>query len=430
MLDRTIPPKTGTFEHLSIPGESIEKTPGGITLHIVDNGTLPVNRVCLLWNYGNSMGAYDGCAAIAGFIPELIREGSSNIDGATLAETIDFNGAWLRARSADNYSLIDLISLNHTTPHLLDILSDIFCNASLPEKAFEALRTKAARRRELQLSKVSVLSQERACELINGYKHPYLNTDTVDQINNVSYSDIISAYNKGTKHSDIHVFVGGQIDESLHSVLRNFCEKIRPNETELHKFQLVNMNPEPAQTIHIDVPGSLQNSLSASIPTPSRNNPDYIDLRLAIIGLGGYFGSRLMSNIREEKGLTYGISASLLGMQEGAHAQINAQYAIGNTQQVIDEIRHELQVLASQPMPIDELTRLKRFVTSNLAATLDSPFSISDYYQNQLLVGTPADYFDSQFKCINSLTPERIMHIASKYLNPDDMRIVTAGSHV
>jgi predicted Zn-dependent peptidase len=117
-------------------------------------------------------------------------------------------------------------------------------------------------------------------------------------------------------------------------------------------------------------------------------------------------------------------------MQEGAHAQINAQYAIGNTQQVIDEIRHELQVLASQPMPIDELTRLKRFVTSNLAATLDSPFSISDYYQNQLLVGTPADYFDSQFKCINSLTPERIMQIASKYLNPDDMRIVTAGSHV
>jgi predicted Zn-dependent peptidase len=210
--------------------------------------------------------------------------------------------------------------------------------------------------------------------------------------------------------------------------VRNFGHSLRAQLSDPFNFEIVKMAPEAAQWKRIEVPGTLQNSLSASIPTISRDHADYINLRLTIIALGGYFGSRLMSNIREEKGLTYGISASLLGMREGAHAQINAQYATGNSQRVIDEVRHELQVLATQPMPDDELTRLKRFIMSNLASTLDSPFSIVDYYQNQVLVGTPNDYFDAQFKCINSLSAETIMRMASQYLNPDDMRIVTAGS--
>jgi predicted Zn-dependent peptidase len=430
MLDRKTPPATRPFEHLSIPAEAVEEMPGGVTLHIVDNGTLPVNRICVLWNYGMSMAASKGCGTVAEFIPELIREGSAKIDGATLAETIDFNGAWIRSRSADQYSLIDLISLNRTTPQLLDILSDIFCNAVLPENAFEALRTKSLRRRELQLSKVSTLSQEGASKLIAGNAHPYLNPDTPDSIAAITYADIVDAYRVGTRQCKIHVYIGGRVDNDMLQAVRGFCQAISPEQHPLLHLDTVCMKPEPVQWQHIEVPGSLQNSLSASIPTISREHPDYINLRLTTIALGGYFGSRLMSNIREDKGLTYGISASLMGMREGAHAQINAQYATGNDQLVIDEVRHELQVLATQPMCDDELTRLKRFVTSNLAGTLDSPFSIVDYYQNQLLVGTPANYFDEQFRCINELNAEKIMQMAATYLNPDEMRIVTAGSPI
>jgi predicted Zn-dependent peptidase len=430
MLDRTTPPATREFEHLSIPAETVEQVTDGVTLHIIDNGDLPVNRICVLWNYGLNMAAKDGCSAVAEFIPELIREGSAKIDGATLAETIDFNGAWLRARGADHYSLIDLISLNHTTPQLLDIFSDVFCNAALPENAFDAILTKSVRRRQLQLSKVATLSQECASTLMCGTGHPYLNPDSVEQIERVRYADVVRAYNIGTKHSDIHVYIGGRVDSQLLQAVRTFSLSLRPTPTEKFIFPLAKMQPEPIQRQHINVPGSLQNSLSASIPTISREHPDYINLRLTTIALGGYFGSRLMSNIREEKGLTYGISAALMGMREGAHMQINAQYATGNDQQVIDEVRHELQVLATQPMPADELTRLKRFAASNLAGTLDSPFSIVDYYQNQLLVGTPSNYFDEQFRCVNELTADTIMLMAQKYLNPDEMRIVTAGSPI
>jgi predicted Zn-dependent peptidase len=290
------------------------------------------------------------------------------------------------------------------------------------------MRVKSMHRRELQLSKVSTLAQEAACKLINGNSHPYLNADTTEQIAKVTYDDVVRAYNIGTKQSKINIYVGGRIDSDLLNAVRSFGANLRPVVTNPFNFEQVDMQPEAAQWQRIEVKSSLQNALSASIPTITRNHPDYVNLRLVIIALGGYFGSRLMSNIREEKGLTYGISASLLGMREGAHAQINAQFATGHNQEVIDEVRHELRVLATEPMGDEELTRLKRFVTSNLATTLDSPFALVDYYQNQALVGTPADYFDTQFKCINALNAETIMRIASQYLNPDEMRIVTAGS--
>jgi predicted Zn-dependent peptidase len=252
----------------------------------------------------------------------------------------------------------------------------------------------------------------------------------VEQIAAISYQDVVKAYNLGTKHSKINIYIGGRIDEALLKAVRTFSANLRPTLADDFKFEIADMQPEPTQWQRIEVEHSLQNALSASIPTITRNHPDYINLRLTVIALGGYFGSRLMSNIREEKGLTYGISSVLMGMREGAHAQINAQFATGHSQEVIDEVHHELQVLATEPMGDEELTRLKRFVTSNLASTLDSPFAIMDYYQNQALVGTPDDYFDAQFRCINTLNAETIMRMASQYLNPDEMRIVTAGSLV
>jgi predicted Zn-dependent peptidase len=430
MLDRSIAPKTRTFEHLTIPPQVVEEMPGGVTLHIVDNGSLPVNRVCVMWNYGTAMGAMNGSRTIAEYVPELMREGSKTIDGATLAETIDFNGAWLRSRSTDHHAYIDLISLNHTTAKLLDLLTDIFNNASLPENAFDALHTKAVRRRQIELSKVSTLAEEAVAKLMFGAKHPYLNAESVEQIASVTYQDVVKAYELGTQHSKIDVYIGGRIDEQTLQTIRNFCRNLRPNLSNACEYKLVDMTPEAAQWQRIEVESSLQNALAAGIPAIKRDHPDYVNLRLVVIALGGYFGSRLMSNIREEKGLTYGISSALMGMREGAHTQINAQYATGNSQQVIDEVRNELRQLATEPMGNDELTRLKRFVTTNLAATLDSPFAIMDYYQNQVIVGTPSDYFATQFACINALNAETIMRIATQYLNPDDMRIVTAGGLV
>jgi len=145
------------------------------------------------------------------------------------------------------------------------------------------------------------------------------------------------------------------------------------------------------------------------------------------MALGGYFGSRLMMNVREEKGLTYGISSYLLGCREGSYVTIAAQCDCDNTALVIDEIKAEMRRLADNPPQGEELSRLKLHAATSLAEILDTPASIMGYYANRLYVGTPDDYFESQQAAINALSGEIIAEMASRYLQPDMLSVVVAG---
>jgi predicted Zn-dependent peptidase len=145
------------------------------------------------------------------------------------------------------------------------------------------------------------------------------------------------------------------------------------------------------------------------------------------MALGGYFGSRLMSNIREEKGLTYGISASLCGNYEGAYVEIDAQCDASFVEQVVEESRKEIASLWENPPRDEELHRIKLRVWSSLASIADTPFATSDYYITRRIVGTTDSYFQDQMEALKNLTSHRIAEIAKKHLNPDALTVAIAG---
>jgi predicted Zn-dependent peptidase len=162
-------------------------------------------------------------------------------------------------------------------------------------------------------------------------------------------------------------------------------------------------------------------------PTIPRSHKDYIPLRIAVMALGGYFGSRLMTSIREEKGLTYGISAALEGSHEAANITINAQCDPAYVDEVISQTFAEIERLANEPMPREELEALIQYLSSALAVTLDSPLSIADHYITQLTVGTPPDYFEQQFNVLGAITPATIAEMTSKYIKPELFATFVAG---
>ncbi len=188
------------------------------------------------------------------------------------------------------------------------------------------------------------------------------------------------------------------------------------------------MRPEEPQTRRITKEGAFQDAIAAGMPGPDRSHSDYIALRLTVMALGGYFGSRLMLNIREEKGLTYGINAALMGTPEGSMLNIAAQCDGRSTDTVISEIGAEMRRMVTDPPTGEELRRLKLHASTDLAEILDTPTSIMGYYANRLYVGTPDDYFERQQKAIETLSPDIISEMAARYLDPSRLTIVTAGS--
>lgn len=183
----------------------------------------------------------------------------------------------------------------------------------------------------------------------------------------------------------------------------------------------------PPATSVTDRPESLQSAVVLSIPAIARTHPDYNFLRLTVTALGGYFGCRLMTNIREDKGYTYGITASLIGSHDGSYITVSAQCDKRYTEALIDEVRNELRGMVTRPLGADELSRLRFNAASDLASTLDSPMNMMDYYELQQTVGTPPGYFDARQDALADITPEIICAISQKYLDPDALRISIAG---
>ena len=143
--------------------------------------------------------------------------------------------------------------------------------------------------------------------------------------------------------------------------------------------------------------------------------------------LGGFFGSRLTSNIREDKGYTYGINAGLFGMREGGQIVVSTQCDPAYVGRVADEVRNELSRLRTDGFSESEIANMRKFVTSQLASILESPFTISDNYQLQQVCGTPDDYFRQQFQTVNAIDSDKLTLMAQRYIDLDHLYIVNAG---
>ena len=143
--------------------------------------------------------------------------------------------------------------------------------------------------------------------------------------------------------------------------------------------------------------------------------------------LGGYFGSRLMTNIREEKGYTYGISSHIVSMRKGAYFTIVTETGTQYTQPLIEEVRNEMLQLCNNPIPHDELETARNYLQGRRARALDSPFSMSDYFVSSIISGTPLNYFNTEDEIIRTATADDLLRVARTHLHPDNLYFAIAG---
>ncbi len=421
-LDRTIPPPVSPFTDIVLPEERVETLPNGINFHYVDSGEQPISRLDIYWEGG----FLDfGDMAASHILANAIKEQTASYSSERIADMIDFNGARLASRCADHYTSVNLVALNSRLPELMPLLASMATEATFEDRNIGVIARKCSSNQAIKREKVVYRASVEAAMLVQGKHHPASYDILPDDFESVTPETLGLLYGK-LRQARVHVFLGGALGRATVSVVRDFLSAMPCGSSGFIRVQP--FCPEPLSgPVHIEVPESQQSAVVMALPAIDRSNPDYIDLRLAIMALGGYFGSRLMHNIREEKGLTYGISASLLGSREGAYMNITAQCDADGVDRLIDESVKEIRALVTDPPRSDELHRLRQYAWSQLAATTDSSFGIVDHYITHLLVNTPDDYFQAQLRAIDNLSPARIAEVADKYIDAGNLRIVTCG---
>lgn len=395
----------------------------GITTLNLDHGDQPINRIILQWDRGSA--SVENPAAFA-IMAQLLREGAGNLSGLEISELLDFNGAWLKIEPSEHLLSISLFSLNKTLDKLLPLLRDIILRPTFPETELRAIAERFASQCEVNGRKVGFRAGQLSRVMAFGKNHPLAQITTADDFRSLTRDDIISTYRATIGSGYPLISVAGataDILPSLDSFALDLGQALPGNSP---KPAIKPFDAESGKA-NVTVEGALQSAIRYTIPTIGRPHPDYIDLRFAIMALGGYFGSRLNKNIREEKGYTYGISAALLGYEEGALVEIRSECDPAYTESVVTEIENELRLLASKPMDAKELEAVKSFAMTNLASMLDSPFSIMDHHLTNIHNNIPKDYFSRQIGSLSNLTPERIRQVIQQHIDLSKGAIAIAG---
>lgn len=422
-LDRTKAPAVSTTGDIVLRDETVVTLSSGIDLHLIDSGDQDLARLSLLWDGGTLDTA---CQSLPLFITEGMREGTLHTSGDALADALDFAGARLASRITEHHTGVELTAINRKLPDLLPLMREMILEPQFAPATIAHLARNSAGVLATKMAKVSYHTSAAMMRAIKGPNHPSLLTETPDSILATTQADVQSAWTQIIGSGHLHAYLAGRLAPATIDAVHSFLETM-PAPKGSSPIVIVPDCPEAPTRIDIAVDGAVQSSVLMSMPSIPRSHPDYIALRLAIIALGGYFNSRLMTNIREEKGLTYSINSYLLGSFEGSHMSIGAQCDRTYVEQVIEESKAEITRLWTDPLSADELHRLQLNAWTSLAATTDSPFSIADYYILRDEVGTCSDYFQRQLREINSLTSARIAEVAERYLDPTRLTIATAG---
>lgn len=422
---RKTPPEVRPFGRLTIPAQTVETLSNGLTFHRVSGGSQPVCRLSIMYPGGMSELGNDLETRL---MLSMLSEGCTDYDTETLSDILDFNGVRLGTTCHTHYSSLTLSMLNHRVPDVLPVIAAMLREPLFPEERLATARLRAIARIETERQDIASVADKAFGTLVMGLNHPLAADLTPEEVKDISRARLMSLYTKCSCPRQMHVFLSGLLDDSLVDTVRMFLESI-PATGDGMSLPFIPFEPAPAGSRNDEPrPDSMQSAIFTGMPTPGREHPDYIPLRLTVMALGGYFGSRLMANIREDKGLTYGISAALIGSQEGAYLKIGARCDKSFTDTVLTEIVAEMRNLALNPPQGRELERLRLYASTSLAEILDTPESIMGYYSTSLLVGTPSDYFDRQQNAVKALDSTMIADMASRYLNPDALVTAIAGA--
>lgn len=407
---------------LKMPKPQTEVLPNGATLSVIDGGSQEINDFSIVFPGGQAEAASPSEAKL---MAAAMPEGAGGLSGAEVSEALDFRGARFSVSCGRHHTVIDVASLNSMVDGVFDICRRILLEPAFDVKAVETLRQRAANDMALHLSKVDTLSQMALNPLIMGPTHPEAQPQSPEQALAVGPEGLRKLHGRIVRADGCHAFLSGRVPERVRREARELLLSLPSGGS--CQLSVLPYEAEQPQRVDVAKEGATQSSVRCALPAPARSHPDYVPLRMTVKALGGYFGSRLMKNIREDKGYTYGISAYLLGALDGSYIAISAQADASYVDALLDEARSELQLLGREPMGADELLRLRQHIASELMQMIEDPFTVNDYYRTQAILGLAPGYYERQVEVANALTPELIMEMADRYFHADRLRVAVAG---
>ena len=294
-----------------------------------------------------------------------------------------------------------------------------------PDNEFELNKRQLSVNCATAREKVKYIANKEILRLYYGEHHPLATDPTPTHINSLTQHHMREFYSAFYKAQNCNLVLSGRITHKEIATVESTMSQWLPD-GDPEPILEPEMSPSPEMLKIVNKDGAVQAAIVMMLKTVPRQHPDYLKLRILTTVLGGYFGSRLMTNIREDKGYTYGINASHSGRSFDGYIGISTECDTKHVWNVLHETKRELQRLCDEPIPEQEIQTVKRHMLSELVRTLDTPFNIASYIGSMFCYGIYPTYFNEQIHEIISTTSHDLQAIAQRYIDLSQLRIVIA----
>lgn len=425
LLDRTIQPKVRDIEHLAVQMPQRFIMPNGVPLNILNSGDNEVVRIDLLieggrWHQSQPLQAL--------FTNRMLREGTLRYSTLEIAEKLDYYGAWLELSSASEYAYITLYSLNKYLPQTLDVLESIVKEPTFPEKELGVVAENNIQQFIVNSSKVDFLAHRALMKAVYGGQHPCGRLVQKEDYKRITPDVLRKFYDRYYHSRNCTIYVSGKVgDDCVRRIEDLFGREAfgkgfqKPEKTDFVPVSSVD------KRIFVEYADVMQSAVRMGMLSLERCHPDYLKARVMVTLFGGYFGSRLMSNIREEKGYTYGISAGIAPYPGQGILVINTETANEFVEPLVREVYHEIDRLQNDPVPEDELFMVKNYMLGEMCRSYESAFSLADAWMFVQVSGFGDTHFEDVLNTIKNITPEEIRELAGRYLCKEKLKEVISG---
>ena len=420
MVDRTAPPAYSAVEHVDLIEASPFALDNGIKGYFVNAGAQPVMRLEFIFRAGKKQEAAAGISFFAG---KMLPEGTASYNASELFEFFDSLGAFVEVIAGFDYINLTIHLLNKHLDRLLPVIAELLYQPRFGEAELQHLQKVKKQQLQVELQRNNMVASRKFRKAVFEDRHPYGRSLELTDIEHVQMQQV-------RDHFEQHMI--------------NRFEIIASGQIGAHEIELINqhLGQLPAQEILLSAPlpfsyqptefldekdDSLQSSIRLGAPCISRKHPDYWKLAIANEILGGYFGSRLMKNIREDKGYTYGIYSALSHLEDQSLLVIGTDVKKEHRLQTLFEIRSEIKKLQHDPVPQEELKTVTHYMAGSFAADVNTPFSLAEKFKTLHFHQLDYGHYRDFFKTLSDISPEDVMAASRQYIDLNQFSQVVVG---
>ncbi len=386
----------------------------GVEVYAIDAGAEEVSMVECVYFAGNWFEKKNLVAATTNF---MLKNGTSRMNAYKVNEHFEYYGSYLNRSCYNETSTLTLHCLSKYLPELLPVMKELLLDSVFPAEELETYKQNMKQKLNVNLKKSDFVASRLIDAYLYGEDHPYGRYTRFEDFDALNREEILDFHKEFYANGHLIIFVAGKLPANISQLLNQHLGDLKNSPIQVSSKSTIRSEEKKHRVIND--PNGVQGAIRMATPFPNRHHPDFLKTMVLNSLFGGFFGSRLMSNIREDKGYTYGIYSYLENhMQESAWV-ISTEAGRDVCEPAVVEIYKEMEKLRNELVGEEELLLVRNYMIGSILGDLDGPFQIINRWKNIILNGLDENYFYKQIETIKTVPAEELKDLANKYLQPE-----------